>query len=83
MTLLDANLVRRGRQQLQLSVRQLAKDLGVSMPVIQRIEDRTNHKDLPLQLVAQLADTLAVPARHFLPTTNLTRQRTLERMLRR
>ena len=59
--LLDATLIRRRRFDLGLSERAVAKPLGVASSMIARIEDGTNHKDLPLGLLTRLADVLAVP----------------------
>lgn len=61
MRLLDADRIRRRRRDLGLSQRQLAHTAGTTPAVIERIEDATNHPDLPLGLVARLADALALP----------------------
>lgn len=59
--LLDVALIRRRRRELGLSLREVARHVSVSAAVIERLEDGTNHNDLPLALVAALADTLAIP----------------------
>lgn len=58
--LLDTDTIIRRQQNLRISQRQLAATLGVALTVIARLEDGTNHDDLPLHLVLRLADALAV-----------------------
>lgn len=56
--ILDSDFIRRRRQSLPMSVRALAKKVGVSGSMIERAEEGINHKDLPLSVVAALADAL-------------------------
>ncbi len=58
--ILDTDLVRSRRRELELSQRQLAKQLGVSPMVVTALEDGRNHHALKLAFVARLADVLAV-----------------------
>lgn len=58
--LLDTNAIVRRRQNLRISIRGLADTLGVAMTVIARLEEGTNHDDLPLNFVIRLADALAL-----------------------
>lgn len=60
VVLLNGAVIRRRRFELGLSERSLAKPLGVSSATIARIEDGTNHKDLPLGLVVRMADELGL-----------------------
>ncbi|WP_052666747.1 helix-turn-helix domain-containing protein [Nitriliruptor alkaliphilus] len=61
--LLNADLCIRRRQELGLSQRELARRMGMTAAVIERIEAGTNHNDLPLAMVAALADALALDIR--------------------
>lgn len=59
--LLDVELVRRRRTELNLTRRALARHLGdVSPAVVGRLENGGNHEELPLGLLARLAATLGV-----------------------
>lgn len=58
--LLDVAEVRRLRLQAGLSTRCLGRLTGVSATTIRGIEDGSNHEQLPLLLVARLADALDV-----------------------
>lgn len=58
--ILDAKLIRARRRELELSQRQLAKQLGVSPMVVSALEDGRNHHALKLSFVSRLADVLAV-----------------------
>jgi transcriptional regulator with XRE-family HTH domain len=58
--LLDTTLIRTRRMELGLSQRAVARRLGVSPVVVKAIENGTNHRDMPLGLVAELAELLAV-----------------------
>lgn len=69
--LLDTDTIMRRRQNLHISVRGLADALGVAMTVIVRLEDGTNHDDLPLSFVVRLADALAIDLQHLLHTPPL------------
>jgi transcriptional regulator with XRE-family HTH domain len=58
--LLDTTLIRTRRMELGLSQRAVARRLAVSPIVVKAIEGGTNHRDLSLGLVADLAEVLAV-----------------------
>lgn len=64
--LLDTRTIIRRRQNLRMSQRQVAKQLGVSLPVVTRLEAGTNHEELPLHVVLHLAETLAVRVEQIL-----------------
>lgn len=68
--LLDTELLTRRRQTLRISVRGLADTLGVAMTVIVRLEEGTNHHDLPLHLVVRLAEALAIDVSHLIVRPN-------------
>lgn len=57
--MLDTQLIVRRRHELGLSQRHVARQLGVSPVTVAALESGTNHHDLPMRLVARLADTLA------------------------
>lgn len=58
--LLDTARIHQRRHELGLSQRAVGRQLGVSSSTIARIEDGSNHDDLPLRLVSGLADLLAL-----------------------
>lgn len=58
--LLDGARIRTLRHAAGLSARELARRLGVSPTSIAHLETGTNHGELPLRLLAELAQTLAV-----------------------
>lgn len=64
-TLLDAAEIRRLRLQAGYSSRRFARALGVSASTIRGLEDGSNHEQLPLTLVARLADLLGVAPREL------------------
>lgn len=58
--ILDGSFIRRRRAELGLSVREVAKHLRVSGPVVSAIEAGTNHDDVSLAHLLRLARVLAV-----------------------
>jgi len=58
--LLDAEAIRRLRLQAGLSSRRFARALGVSASTIRGLEEGSNHDQLPLTMIARLADLLGV-----------------------
>ena len=58
--LLDGARIRTLRHAAGLSTRDLARRLGTSPTTITNLEAETNHEDLPLRLIANLADTLGI-----------------------
>ncbi len=68
--ILDAPLIRRRRAELGLSVREVAKHLGVSGAVVTAIEAGTNHNEVSLAHLFRLAGVLAVES-----TTLLTAEK--------
>lgn len=58
--ILDADLIRRRRDELRLSQRQLAAQLGVTGAVVRGLEAGTNHTTVSVGLLDQLARALAV-----------------------
>ena len=58
--LLNTRLICTRRRELGLSQRAVARRLAVSLGIVSNLEAGTNHDDLPLSLVAKLADTLAL-----------------------
>lgn len=69
--ILDGGLVRRRREELGLSMRALAAQLGTSGPTIARLEAGNDHDDIPLGLADRLADAISVD----LPTLALDRRK--------
>ena len=57
--MLDIDLIVRRRHELGLSQRHVARQLGVTPVTVVALENGTNHGDLPLRLIARLADALA------------------------
>jgi transcriptional regulator with XRE-family HTH domain len=72
--LLNADLCIRRRQELGLSQRELARRMGMTAAVIERVEAGTNHNDLPLAMVAALADALALEIRDLVTPDPPTRE---------
>lgn len=58
--ILDVALVRRRRRELQMSKRQVADQLGVTVMTVSRLEKGENHEALSLALVSNLAGVLSV-----------------------
>lgn len=77
MELLNTDLIRRRRLQLRLSQRQLAHHIGVTAPTLARIEDGSNHAELTLETVHQLAGALALDIKelHARPAAEETHDR--------
>lgn len=67
VALLDGARIRALRHLAGLSIRRLATSLSVSPTTITRLEDNTNHADLPLRLVTDLAATLGVAPAEIFP----------------
>lgn len=63
--LLDAAAIRRLRLQAGYSTRRFARALGVSASSIRGLEDGSNHEQLPLTLIARLANLLGVATREL------------------
>ena len=57
---LDVDLIRNRRNALGLSQRAVARQLGMSLMTVTRLEAGGNQDDLPLRLLVRLADVLAV-----------------------
>jgi len=69
MSLLSAELIRRRRLELGLSLREVAKYLGGTMQVVVGIETGSNHERITVAALAKLAELLAVdPADLFAVT---------------
>jgi transcriptional regulator with XRE-family HTH domain len=64
--LLNADLCRRRRQELGLSHRELARRIGGSGTIIDRLEAGANHADLTLSYLHALADALAIRLENLL-----------------
>jgi len=58
--LLDAAAIRRLRLQAGYSTRRFARALGVSASTVRGLEDGSNHEQLPLALIARLAELVGV-----------------------
>lgn len=67
--LLDAAAIRRLRLQAGYSTRRFARALGVSASTIRGLEDGSNHHQLPLTLIAHLAELLDVSTRELFACT--------------
>jgi len=63
--LLDAAAIRRLRLQAGYSTRRFARALGVSASTIRGLEEGSNHHQLPLTLIAHLAELLGVSTREL------------------
>ena len=63
--LLDAAAIRRLRLQAGYSTRRFARALGVSASTVRGLEDGSNHQQLPLTLIAQLAELVGVATREL------------------
>lgn len=63
--LLDATAIRRLRLQAGYSTRRFARALGVSASAVRGLEDGSNHQQLPLALIARLAELLGVSTREL------------------
>jgi len=63
--LLDAAAIRRLRLQAGYSTRRFARALGVSASTVRGLEDRSNHEQLPLALIARLAELVGVATREL------------------
>ena len=63
--LLDAAAIRRLRLQAGYSTRRFARALGVSASTVRGLEDGSNHQQLPLALIARLAELGGVATREL------------------
>ncbi len=63
--LLDAAAIRRLRLQAGYSTRRFARALGVSASTVRGLEDGSNHEQLPLTLIARLAELVGVTTREL------------------
>lgn len=63
--LLDAAAIRRLRLQAGYSTRRFARALGVSASTVRGLEDGSNHQQLPLTLIAQLAEVVGISIREL------------------
>lgn len=70
--ILDADLLRRRRVELRLSIRQLAENVGVTSPVIRAMEAGDNHKDLAVGFIERVADSLGLDPATLWATDNDT-----------
>lgn len=69
-SLLDGELLRRRRQELGVSERELARRIGVSDAFIFSTERGSNHPDIPVGLLAELMSHLGLtPAEVFRAAT--------------
>lgn len=66
MTILNGERIRAIRLERGLSQRAVARRLGVTVVVVNGIEEERNHSELTLRLVSELADTLGVEAAELL-----------------
>lgn len=72
--LLDAELIRSLRHSRGYSQRQAADHLGVSIGVVRSLEEGINHDELPLRLIARIADLFGVPTTTLFTTPTPTDQ---------